>query len=332
MTCLEVPVALKERGDWWRVPRCYQRVWEQLGGLDVDLLHTHGYLADIVGIPVAWLKRIPTVTTCHGFIASSWKVRLYNSVDRKVLRLGTRVLAVSDGLGRELVDSGVKPGRVQVLMNAIETEREPETTDHSCSSIRRAYGIDREDIVLGYVGRLSAEKGLNYLIEACAQLIADGVPARALLIGEGVQREDLGQLSYRLGIADRVIFAGFQEDVSRWLSCMDVFVLPSLTEGTPMALLEAMAAGVPSVASAVGGIPKIIDQGETGLLVAPGSASEIKAAVEVLFKNPDVRERMASRSVSVAKARYGVKSWIERIEREYEILAQRGRRETPYAF
>lgn len=320
-TC-EIPVALRETGDYFRVLRCYRLVWRALKSRGYDLLHTHGYFADIVGIPVARLMKLPSVTTCHGYIESTWNVRLYNALDRIALKLGTRILAVSEAIKRDLVQFGLNPGRVQVVVNAVGSTEDRDTTDAKREASRKSHGIRGADFVLGYVGRLSAEKGLTYLLTACADLVTAGVPLRVLLIGEGPQRHELEQFSQQLGLGDRVVFAGFQEDVVPWLLCMDVFVLPSLTEGTPMALLEAMVHGVPAVASAVGGVPQIIQNGETGLLVAPGNAGEVSCAVLALLRDPGLRRMLSQNAHGLARTRYGIAEWIGRIEAAYRSLSQ----------
>ncbi len=319
----EIPVALRETGDYLRVPRCYKLVWRALKDRGFHLLHTHGYFADIVGIPVARLNGLPSLSTCHGYIPSTWKVQLYNALDRIALKFGTQVLAVSEAIKQDLVHAGLSPGRVQVVVNAVGPATDRDMTHANREAGRKSHGICSTDFVLGYVGRLSAEKGLKYLLTACAELVTSGVPLRALIIGEGPQRNELGQLSRQLGLADRVVFVGFQEDVVQWLSCMDVFVLPSLNEGTPMALLEAMAHGVPAVASAVGGVPQVIKHGETGILVSPGRAEEISKATLALFGDPAARQKLAENALVLVRTRYGVEQWIGRIEIEYQSLSRR---------
>jgi len=173
------------------------------------------------------------------------------------------------------------------------------------------------------VGRLSVEKGLIHLLAACAKLLRDGVPLKVLIVGDGPQRKELEQLSLELGLGDRVVFAGFREDIAEWILCMDVFVLPSLTEGTPISLLEAMACGVPVIASAVGGVPQVIQHGETGMLVSPGSEDEISNAVLTLFRDSEARQKLAQSALVLVKTRYNIEQWIGRVEMEYQSIARR---------
>lgn len=321
--CREIPVALQEKGDYFRVGRCYKRVWTQLRTGSFHLLHTHGYLADIVGIPVARLIGLPTLSTCHGYIPTSWMVRLYNAADRMVLRFGTQVLAVSEAIKQGLVDSGLSADRVRVVANAASSSSDRDSAREDRDAARRSHGMRSADFVLGYVGRLSVEKGLKYLLMACAALVASGVPLRALIVGEGPQRNELEEMSRQLGLGERIVFTGFKEEVAEWITCMDVFVLPSLTEGSPMALLEAMTFGAPVVATAVGGVPQIVQHGETGILVSPGKSEELESALLALFRDPAQRQALARNSLELARTRYSVERWIGHIESEYQNLSRR---------
>jgi len=176
------------------------------------------------------------------------------------------------------------------------------------------------EYIVGYVGRLSEEKGLQYLIEAGLLLKGQGEAFKILIIGDGSKRKELEDLAKGKGLENEIIFTGFQNDVEKWLPALDVFVLPSLTEGTPMALLEAMSAGIPPIASAVGGIPKVVEDGVNGFLVAPGDFRMISEKVMALKKNPDHRKRMASESVKLIKNRFGLHEWSRQIEAQYDIL------------
>jgi glycosyltransferase involved in cell wall biosynthesis len=321
--CCEVPESLRESGDYLRVARCYKLVWRQLKDRDFDILHTNGYFADIVGIPVARLIGLPSMSTVHGYLSHTWNLRLYNVIDRLVLKVATRVLAVSDGLKQHLVDFGLNPSRVQVIVNAVDFPKSDGSAYTGRDARRSSHGVSRDDFSVGYVGRLSVEKGLTHLLTACAQLLRDGMPLRVLIVGDGPQRAELEQLSLALGLGDRVVFAGFQEDIAEWIPCMDVFVLPSLTEGTPISLLEAMAYGVPVIASAVGGVPQVIQHGETGILVSPGRPEEIGNGILAMFRDPETRHKLAQNAGVLVRTRYSVEQWIGRMEMEYENLSRK---------
>jgi len=280
------------------------------------LIHTHGYRADVLGILIAKLISLPVVSTCHGFISIDSNRSFYNRLDRFILRFFSGIMAVSEGIKEDLLRSGVKESLIEVLPNAIDTGGEP------AKVYRRHFGdlpgqIREGDFVLGFVGRLSEEKGVKYLIEAMALIKHEGLPVKLLVIGEGPEEESLLELVERLNIGDDVFFVGFQNEMEKWYPEIDVFVLPSLTEGTPMSLLEAMAAGVPVVASDVGGVPDIIQTSVNGMLVKPEKPEELKGAIVSLFKDAALRERIAEWGLQTLRSRYSISSWIERLESVY---------------
>jgi len=286
-----------------------------------DLVHTHGYFADIVGIPAAKILGIPHISTCHGFISNDRNLRLYNWLDRIALRFATKIIAVSEGIENDLIRSGIDRSRIVTIQNAVNGEYSDESAMRNRREKRNLLNLSDKDFVAGYVGRLSEEKGIKYLVEAISMLSTyEEIPLKLLIIGEGPKRKDLEDFAKEKNLEQRVFFIGFQSDVENWLPAMDVFVLPSLTEGTPMSLLEAMAYGIPVVASAVGGVPQVIDSGQDGTIVAPGVSREIKDAIYLLYKNIDLRNSVAREAQKKIEANYSVVDWIKKIEAEYHNM------------
>lgn len=316
----DIPVAMRRGEGVWRVVRSYRLLHAYLARGGFDLLHTNGYFADLIGVPAARALGIPCIATCHGFIGNTTKLRFYNWLDRFALRFASRIMAVSEGVYGDLIESGVVSEKVCVVLNAVDafmSEAGDTQGDRDC---RKTPGFSRDYFVVGYVGRLSEEKGVGDLLAAFAEQAKPHPTLRLVIVGEGPQRCQLERWVVDLGIHDRVVFAGFQEDVSTWFRGMDIFVLPSLTEGTPMALLEAMAAGVPVVGTAVGGVPRLIRNGETGILVTPGRPGEIARAVEELIRNGAKRSHLAEGARRLVENEFGVSGWIEKIQSEYLSL------------
>ena len=314
---LPVPVSSKPGHDPLRVLRVCLRLYRFIRRGGFQLVHTHGYFADICTLPLTKLLGIPSVSTCHGFIGNDRNLRIYNALDRFALALSDKIIAVSEGIRGRLVDSGLKDQRITVVPNAVSTTADRERLLPRREVQRRRLGIADGELVIGYVGRLSEEKGLSFLVGALCQLQAAGTSVKLLLVGDGEERQRLAAQTSAAGLADRVVFAGFQTDVEDWLAAFDLFVLPSLTEGTPLALLEAMAAGLPVVATAVGGIPGIINDGENGFLVPAADVEALREKLERLLRDVNLRESLGRAGCETVRARYGQESWVAQMQEIY---------------
>lgn len=285
-----------------------------------DLIHAHGYRADVFAYALSKLLRIPTVSTCHGFVNNDAKLTFYNALDHRVLRSFDRVIAVSSKMKQDLLGQGLRDDRVKVVTNAVA----PVSADllrQMRASTRAGLGLNDDETVIGFVGRLSEEKGAGYLVEAAGRLHRAGRRIRVLLVGDGPQRQATESLAARHGVTAAVVFTGFQSDTSALYAAMDVFVLPSLTEGTPMALLEAMSHGVPVVASAVGGVPAVVTHRENGYLVPAGNAVALADQLAELMDASEATAQVAQRGRGDVTARFGVKDWIERTVSVYREAA-----------
>ena len=317
---VKVPVALRPLSngrDRMRLPRVAYRFRSILKRESFDVVHTHGYFADICGLPVARLQGLRTISTCHGFVSNDRKMGIYNKVDTYALRLCRSIIAVSEGIKSELVQTGIKESKIAVIPNAVSSPID----DYEFLALRHikrsSLKIDAKDFVVGFLGRLSKEKGLNYLIQALAELAAAGEPIKLLIVGEGPEKEALEQIVQEKNLGSQVIFAGFQTDIENWLPVLDVFALPSLTEGTPMALLEAMAMEIPVLATAAGGVPKVVTDGVNGLLVPPGNHQNISNGLKMLKNNPELRVRLAREGSDMIKREYSIAKWCREIEQIY---------------
>jgi glycosyltransferase involved in cell wall biosynthesis len=282
-----------------------------------DLIHTHGYRADVLGIFLARILGLPAISTCHGFISNDLQLTLYNRLDRFILRFARKIIVVSEAIRSSLIKSGITESSISLIQNAVNGSYSVESFTENRKAKREYCGITEDDFVVGYVGRLSEEKGISYLIEAMSLLNKTGMPSKLLIIGEGPQRQELADLVKKTNIEENVIFTGFQNDIEYWLPSMDVFVLPSLTEGTPMSLLEAMAYGIPAVASAVGGVPQVIESGKSGILVPPGNPQDIKDAILLLYSNEELRNSLSKEGQKKIKLKYNIEDWTRQIEAEY---------------
>jgi len=297
-----------------------------LDGARVDMIYTHGYRADVIGLVVAKLKGLPIIASCHGFISTDVHLKLYVTLDCLVLKHFDKVIATSELIKTDLVNHGVEKVRVNVIQNAVAVQQHGTSLSAIRARIRQLLYMEETELLVGYIGRLSPEKGVSFLIEAASLLRGMGVHFRLLIIGDGPQKADLDRLVKDRGLEGRVVFAGFQSDVLSWLPALDVFVLPSLTEGTPMALLEAMAYGIPPVATAVGGVPHVLSSDHNGILVSSGNAEALTDAIARLCEDPSLRERLALNARETIRKQYSIHEWIRKIETEFmSVLNSRSR-------
>lgn len=322
-----IPIISKppEQGkDRFRLLRCGFLLYRELRKGSFDLVHTNGYSADILGVFAARFLRIPVVTTCHGFISNTRTYRLYNFLDIISFRFMSRVITVSEKLREELSDKGIDRNKLIFIQNSVELRRDDGQHEQRRKSVREKHGIGGKQWVLGYVGRLSMEKGIKFLLEAGTALVEKQSGLRILVIGEGPQRQEIERYVEQTNMADKVVFVGFQKNVEDFLTAFDIFILPSLTEGTSMALLEAMATGLPIVATAVGGTPKVITSGENGLLVPAANPQAITDAVNNIIEDEQLRRNISAGALKTIEERFSIDSWLSKIDTIYnDVLSEK---------
>jgi len=238
-----------------------------------------------------------TVIASHstGLIDANGQMRpSFGWRERILVEFVTRVIAVSRTHAKYLAAVTGLPGhRITVIENGIDMGDWPEVTDERRREARAALGIDADESVTCMVAAMRPEKAHEVLLEAVAMLKGTGRRVRVLMAGDGARREALRQRAQQLGIADRVDFLGIRRDVARLLHASDVVVLPSrdVVETLPLSVLEAMASGIPVIASRAGSVPEVVIDGETGLLIAPGSAVELAGGIAATLDDPAAAER-----------------------------------------
>jgi glycosyltransferase involved in cell wall biosynthesis len=269
------------------------RLARLLRELHTDVLHTHTQLApNILGRPAARGAGVAVVSHLHieNYFRPNRLVReIHRRLDNATARLCARVIVVSEATRRALLRQGYPPELMEVVYNGVELD-----DGHDGDGLRRELGIGPDVPVVGEIARLAEVKGQRELIEAMARV---GNGARLVLIGDdleagGAYRRELEAEAARLGVGDRVLFAGFRPDARALLRELDLVVLPSWTEGLPIVVLEAMAARKPVVATPVGGTAELVTDGETGVLVSPRDVDALADAVGGLLGDSERRRRL----------------------------------------
>ncbi len=304
-------VAAPTRGRDYRRER--REFGEMLSRSRPDVVHSHGYHTDILTLPVARVAGIPTVSTLHGFIGGDMKLRLYEWLQMRSVRNAGAVVAVSRGVEARLRARGVAQSKLHLIRNA-NSRSAPMM---SRAAAREALGIPRDEYRIAWIGRLSAEKGPDIML-ASMDLLRN-TAATLSFVGEGPARVELETRASQLGISDRVTFHGAITDASRLLPAFDLLALSSRTEGTPMVILEAMAAETPIVATRVGGVPDILSPAEA-LLVESERPDLLAAAIKLALYDTESAGTRANAARRRLIAEFGQEAWLESYLSLYESL------------
>jgi glycosyltransferase involved in cell wall biosynthesis len=268
-----------------------------------DVIHTHDDRALFYAGPAAWATRVPLViNTRHGrnFHFTPRQV----AVGRWLARLVDRYVCVSDDVKSQCVAEGIEPARLRTILNGIDTSR---------------FGFKGSEPAgpVVTVARLSPEKDVAKLVRATAMAAQQNSELRVEVAGDGPCREVLERLVAELGLGDRIAFLGEVRDVPALLARARMFVLASRSEGIPLTALEAMACGLPVVATRVGGLPEVVDEGVTGLLVPPADPAALAGAMAALWNDPERRDRMGRAGRDRAEERFDVRRMVAQYESLY---------------
>ncbi len=280
-----------------------------------DAVHTHGYRPDVIDAGVARDCGIPVLTTAHGFTGGPLRNRVYEYLQRRAFRRFDAVVAVSRSLTDRLARAGVPQLRLHTIPNV--WRRRAPALDRAAA--RRLLGLPQEGFVVGWVGRLSREKGPDVLLDALTHL--DHVPFALSVVGAGVEQRSLQALTRERGVADSVRWHGVVPDADRVFAAFDVFVLSSRTEGTPIVLFEAMAAGVPVVTTGVGGVPDVVSRAEA-LIIEPEDPLALAGGIRDVYDRPALAARRAHAARARLEREFGVGPWLDRYVDIYELVAQ----------
>jgi glycosyltransferase involved in cell wall biosynthesis len=277
----------------------------------VNVVHTHGYRSDILTGFAATGLSFRTVSTVHGYTGGDLKNRVYERAQQSLLRRFDAVVAVSRPLETLLRARGVSPGRLRMIPNAMRLDRPVLPREVA----RERLGLSTSGIVLGWVGRLSTEKAPEVMLHALGRMAAN--EWIAAFVGDGPDLPELSRLVNHLGVADRVRWLGNIPHAAEVLSAFDLLVMSSRTEGTPMVLLEAMTNGIPIVATAVGGVPDLLGNGEAGWLVPSEDPIAMASAIESALADRSGRESRVSAAKARVASEYDVATWLRRYEAVY---------------
>ncbi|HEU0180194.1 MAG TPA: glycosyltransferase [Blastocatellia bacterium] len=292
----------------------------------VDILHAHDFYAGLLGAAAARLAGV-RVIACQRHLRLSDR-RAHEWGTRLTHRLAHRVLVNSEAIRDHLLAAGrVAPEKIVVIRNGLSDAAERGALDDSGRAKRRAallreLNLDEGAKLIGLVARLQPVKGHRYFIEAASRIAAVEPKAHFLLVGDGALRREIEEQAARLGAGDRVHLLGDRNDAALVPAGFDVAVLASLHEGLPNAVMEAMAAGAPVVATAVGGTTELILDGATGFLVPPADADALARRILDALRNPEWSARMAAQGRRRVLSQFGMRRMVESVEQLYDELVE----------
>ena len=284
----------------------------------IDVVNAHDIGATLYAAPAARLAGISRVVHAdHSQILTKTRhTSIYRLVMRRFVEHTVTVSRdLADYLAREY---GIERDRITIIPNGIDVSRFADAVDSS--RVREELGIGPEKRIIGTIGRLTEQKGTEYLIRAFAGLARDIPDLALVVVGDGELRPGLERLASELGAGSSVVFAGIREEIPEFVNLFDLFVLPSLWEGQPLTLLEAMAAGKPVIAADVGGNVEILRGGDLGVLVPPRNVGVLVDAMRRLLADRSLAQDLGRRSRAHAASEFGASKMTRRYERVFDSL------------
>jgi glycosyltransferase involved in cell wall biosynthesis len=298
----------KGRFDFKTVSELQQFIVEK----KIDILHTHNYKSDMIGMLAARKFKTPLIATAHGFTDMTNRVTFYEKFDRFILKTYfDQVVTVTESVMEEW-----NSPKKKIIANGIDIKRFS-TDPLKRSAFRKEWNVGEHDIAIGTIGRLSKEKNQEMLLQAASILCPQNRHLRFFIIGAGPEEKRLKQLTHEYNVSDRVVFTGLIEDVAPVYQGLDMFTLTSTTEGIPMTILEAFASHVPVVATKVGGMSQLITS-ETGLLVESNHVNDLVKKLEKLIKDKKLGLQYAEQAFHFVQAHYSDEIMIKRYRNVYE--------------
>ncbi|MFN2240249.1 MAG: glycosyltransferase family 4 protein [Thermoanaerobaculia bacterium] len=292
--------------------RAYRRLRSLVTSRGIELIHSHLAYAGIWGALISRQTGVPLVASLH--VSPAEGAGIKERVRRMLLvallnRYGSRIIVVSAALAEQWREAtSLRPEKLEIVRNGIPLHPFAGAGD----DVRAELGLPAWDPVVMTVSVLRERKGIDILLRAAVPLLRRIPSCRFVIVGDGPSRGRLEKLAAGLGVKDAVVWTGFRRDVGRLLSAADLFVLPTLGDAFPTAVIEAMAAGKPVIASAVGGVPEIVDSA-TGILVPPGDEAALAEAIGYALESPEWRQDAGRAGKRKAAAELSAAAWVERL-------------------
>lgn len=313
-----------------------RRVRQEIKAADPEIVHSHGPRAHFFAAPAARFAGRPAVVlSAHGSFmqftmgnegemgAASRRLKRfeYGTIDRWAARFSNAVVAVSQPTARDLMALSIPWEKIRVIHNGIEEQHPREDS----AVVRRALGLESDAKLVACIGRIAFHKGSADMVDAAIEVASEVTAARFVFAGDGPLEEELRSRVAAAGLQQKIIFTGIMDEVLGLIAASDLVVLPSLSEGLPLTLLEAAMLGRAMVATDVGGMPEVVRPGQTGYLVPPGSPRDLATSIRRLLLDDEERARMGKAARSLWREEFTAARMIDRMEELYDRVLATGK-------
>ncbi|MBF0503850.1 MAG: glycosyltransferase [Candidatus Omnitrophica bacterium] len=286
---------------------------------NINIIHTHNYKANLIGALAAHNSGKKWVATLHGWTKTDHKLRWYENIDAFILKYADKTICVSDINFQDLLSRRFSPSRLALIFNGIDLDRFPKTA--GIPQLKSALNIPNNNTIIAIVGRLSPEKGHEVLFNAFGQVIEHHPDVKLLVVGDGPLRNKLEDKIKNLNLSRSVFFTGVRKDMADIYGICDILVNASYTEGLPMTILEAMASKVAVIATRVGAVDQVIQNGKNGLLIAPDDHHALIDALSQLIQDPQKRQHLIQEAHNTVRNSFSNKIMFDNYKKIYkEVL------------
>jgi glycosyltransferase involved in cell wall biosynthesis len=295
-------------------PITISKIYGILRKYDIQILCAHGYKSNVIGRLASWLCGIPQISISRGWTAENRKIRFYEKLDKFFLKFTNHIVAVSHGQREKILALRISPSKVTVIHNAINLAEIPMTRERL---LRKQLGLPENALIVASAGRLSPEKNYATMINVAKQVVSHNNSAYFVVFGEGFLRPELEAQIASSGLIGRFLLTGFRTDLQQVIQDIDIFMLPSFTEGLPNVVLEAFAANKPVVATRVGGTPEVVQDGISGFLTKPDETELMIQHVLMLLDDSLLRTKMGSAGYYFVQDKFGFEKQTKLYEELY---------------
>lgn len=287
-----------------------------------EILQTHGHKANFLTLTLRRFFKIPWISFIHGWTDEDWKIRAYNRLDKFLLKFPDRLVAVSKELASKLYALKIPHEKIRVIYNAVFEDGIPKLNPPL--EVKKRFGIPAENKLLGVIGRLSPEKGQIFFLQALAKLSENYPQVTALIVGEGPDEKKLKEYCFSKKLDSKVVFTGYQKDITSIYKSLDLVILPSLSEGMPNVALEGMLFGKPVIGTKTGGIPEVVIDEQTGILVPAADPDSLSKEMLELLGDKSKMRIFSDNSRKYVLENFSLEKRVRSIVELYrELLASR---------